>query len=149
MKKISLPIRFGIVMAAVLIAYFLIIAQFDLHTNPLFSLFNVVITGFGIFETISFTKILQGEKFTYTSGFTAGLVSGFIATVVFTFFFLFYMTEINQAFLTELLNAFHGNYKASVGLISFLVAVMGFVTTVVSTFSCMQYLKNSAKSHAK
>lgn len=148
MKKISLPIRFGIVMATVLIAYFLIISQFDLHDNPLFSLFNVVITGFGIYETIYFTKILQGENFTYANGFTAGLVSGFIATIVFTFFFLFYATEINETFLSRLQDSFHGNYKASIGLISFVVAIMGFATTVVLTFSCMQYLKNSTKGNS-
>lgn len=143
MKKLSLPIRFGIIISMVLIAYFLIISLFNAHTNPLFSLVNAAITGFGIFETIRYYKLEQGKEFTYAKGFMAGIVCGFIATIIFTVFFLFYITEFNSNFISELPEVFTGDLKASVGIITFVVAIMGFATTVVLTLTCMQYFKNS------
>ncbi|MEX0360806.1 MAG: DUF4199 family protein, partial [Allomuricauda sp.] len=92
MKNLTLPIRFGIVTSACLMAYFLILALMGKHTNVFFSLFNGVITGFGIYETIKYTKIREGKAFSYGKGFTAGVTTGFIATLLFTIFFAFYST---------------------------------------------------------
>ncbi|TYB70703.1 DUF4199 domain-containing protein [Bizionia gelidisalsuginis] len=143
MRKIALPVRFGIIISALLVAFFLILSLFGLHTKPMFSLLNGVITGFGIYETIRYYKLEQGKNFTYTGGFTVGLVSGFIATLLFTVFFLFYATEIDPLFLEKLLNVFKGDYRVGVGLVAFVVAIMGFATTVVLTLTCMQLFKNS------
>ena len=52
MKNFTLPIRFGLATSGSLIAYFLVLSLFNLHTNIFFSLFNGSITGFGIFEAI-------------------------------------------------------------------------------------------------
>lgn len=149
MKKLSLPIRFGIIISGILIAYFLIISLFNAHTNPMFSLFNAAITGFGIFETIRYYKLEQGKAFNYSKGFTVGIVSGFVATIVFTIFFLFYITEINSTFISELPEIFIGNYNANTGLVAFVVAIMGFASTVVLTLTCMQYFKNSSNIASK
>jgi len=149
MKKLSLPIRFGIVISGGLIASFLLHSLFNAHINPLYSMLNIVITGFGIFETIRYHKLEKDDSFTYTSGFISGIVAGAIATVVFTIFFLFYSTEINKDFLPELLEFFKGNYKVGVGMVSFVVAIMGFATTVVLTLTFMQYFKNSGRSSSK
>ncbi len=149
MKNISLPIRFGVVLSGILIAYFLIISLFNAHTNPLFSLFNGIITGFGIFETIRYYKLEQGKDFDYSKGFSVGLITGFIATVIFTIFFLFYITEINSNFISELPEVFKGNFNANVGLVTLVVAIMGFVTTVVLTLTSMQYFKNSGNRSTK
>ena len=143
MKKLALPIRFGLVISACLIAFFLVLSLFGLHTNPLFSLLNGVITGFGIYETIRYYKLEQGRNFNYSGGFIAGIVAGFIATLIFTLFFLFYATEINSDFLLKLLTVFEGEYNVHVGLVAFVVAIMGFATTVILTLTCMQYFKNS------
>ena len=61
MKNLTLPIRFGIVTSAVLVAYFLILALLGKHTNVFFSLFNGVITGFGIYETNKYTTLRKGK----------------------------------------------------------------------------------------
>ena len=143
MKKLSLPIRFGVAISGSLIGYFLFLSLFDYHTNVFFSLFNAVITGFGIFEAIRFHKLEQGKNFTYTTGFTAGIVTGFFATIVFTIFFSIYSTELNPDFLSELLEVFKGDYNVGIGAVSFVVAIMGFATTVVLTLTFMQYFKNS------
>ena len=143
MKKISLPIRFGLIISAVLIAYFLILALFHKHVNPVFSFFNAVITAFGIFETVRLAKLENPETFSYCEGFKTGVITGFVATFVFTVFFLFYATEINTDFLSELLATIKGGFDADVGMITFVVFVMGVATTVIATLVTMQYFKNS------
>ena len=143
MKNMSLPIKYGLVISACLIAYFLILSLFNLHTNPFFSLFNGVITGFGIYEAIKHYKLHQKENFSYSGGFTVGLVAGFLAAIVFTIFFTLYATEINPDFLGQLLTVFKSDYNVHIGLVAFVVAIMGFATSVVLTLTCMQLFKNS------
>ncbi|KJD35257.1 membrane protein [Tamlana sedimentorum] len=144
MKNLSLSLRFGLVTSAILIAYFLVLAMVDKHTNPAFSFFNAFITACGIYETIRFKKLEEHATFTYGEGFKTGLITGFIATAIFTVFFLVYSTEINSSFLPELFKNIHGDaFNTSVGMVTFIVAVMGFATTLVSTFTVMQLFKKS------
>lgn len=143
MKNLSLPIRFGLVTSAVLIAYFLILALFNKHTNPAFSFFNAVITAFGIYEVIRLKKLENQDDFSYGEGFKTGIVTGFIATLIFTFFFLFYATEINGSFLPELLQTIKGGFNVDIGMVTFVVLVMGLATTVVCVLSVMQLFKKS------
>ena len=143
MKKISLTLRFGLVTSAVLIAYFLILALFNLNTNPVFSFFNAVITAFGIYEVVRIRKLEGPNSFSYEEGFKIGVATGAIATIIFTVFFLFYSTEINHDFLPQLLDSMNGSFDINEGLIAFIVAIMGFATTIVSTLVVMQLFKNS------
>jgi glycerol uptake facilitator-like aquaporin len=141
MKKISLPIRFGLVTSAVLIAYFLVLALFHKHINPAFSFFNAVITAFGIFESVKVSKLENLEAFSYGGGFKTGIITGFVATFLFTFFFLFYATEFNTTFLPELLQTISGGFNADVGMVTFVVLIMGLATTVIATLTVMQFFK--------
>lgn len=143
MKKLTLPIRFGIVTSAVLIAYFLILALMGKHTNVFYSLFNGIITGFGIYETIKYTKLRQGQGFSYGNGFTAGVTTGFVATLLFTIFFAIYATELDTGFLDKLSTVWAKDYKNFQGIVFFTVAIMGFATTLVLTLSFMQLFKSS------
>lgn len=143
MKNFALPIRFGIVLGALLISFFLVLSLFGLHTHPAYSIGNSIIVGFGIYETIRYYKLEQSNAFSYSGGFTVGIVAGFLATLMFTVFFLLYTTEINSDFLLNLLSVFKGDYNVSVGLVTFVVAIMGFATTVVLTLTCMQLFKKS------
>ncbi len=143
MKNLVLPIRFGLVTSAVLIAYFLVLALFGKHTNPAFSLVNAAITLFGIYEAIKISKLQFPETFSYGEGFKIGVVTGSIATLVFTIFFLVYATEINAEFLPVLLDNMNWGFKSHVGLIVFIVAIMGLSTTLVSSLTVMQLFKTS------
>lgn len=143
MKNISLAIRFGLVTSVMLIAYFLILALFNKHINPAFSFFNAVITAFGIWEAVRLYKLEQQENFSYSEGFKTGIIVGFTATLFFTIFFLVYATEINAEFLPELLKIMSGGFNAGTGMITFVVAIMGVATTIVSTLTTMQFFKNS------
>ena len=143
MKNLTLPIRFGIVTSGILMAYFLILSLMGKHTNVFFSLFNGVITGFGIYETIKYTKLRLGKEFNYGKGFTAGITMGFVATLLFTIFFAFYATELNSEFLSELSAVWAKDYANFEGIVFFTVAIMGFATTLVLTLSFMQLFKTS------
>lgn len=89
MSRFTMPIRFAFAMRGGLIAYFLVLSLFNLHTDIVFSLFNGVIVGFGIYEVIKYTQIKNGAKYSYTDGLVNGVISGFVATIIFTFFFFF------------------------------------------------------------
>lgn len=143
MKKIILPIRYAIAISGCLIAYFLLLALMGLHTNPVFSFFNAAISAFGIYAAIKYYKIEQGDSFEYSKGFSVGILTGFISTLIFTVFFAFYATELDKNFLPELLKTIDREYDDSIGIISFVVAIMGFATTVVITLTFMQYFKKS------
>src|SRR5690606_34611350 len=142
MEKMTLPIRFWIVYDAVLIVYFLILALFGKHTKVFYSLFNAVITGLGIYETIKYTRIRQDKGFRYGNGFAAGLVTGFTATLLFTLFFALYSTEIAPGFLEELSRAWASDYNNFEAIVFFTVAIIGFATTLVLTLAIMQLYKS-------
>ena len=141
MKEFALPIRFGIATSGSLIAYFLILGLFDLHTNVFFSLFNGVITGFGIYEAIKYFKLKEQKDFNYGKGFTAGILTGFIATILFTVFFALYCTEINPEFAEALAAKWFRSFKNFEAIVFFTVAIMGFATSLVLTLSFMQLFK--------
>ncbi len=139
----TLPIRFGIAASGSLIAYFLILSLFNLHTNVFYSLFNGIITGFAIYEAIKYERIQNRAGFNYGKGFKTGLLTGFVATIIYTFFFAFYSTEINPGFLKELSEAWFSDFKDFEAIVFFTVAIMGFATTLVLTLSFMQLFKSS------
>ncbi|NAS12626.1 DUF4199 domain-containing protein [Poritiphilus flavus] len=143
MRSFALPIRFGIATSGCLIAYFLILSLFGLHTNVFYSLFNGVITGFGIYEAIKYYRLREKDGFTYGKGFAAGMTTGFVATLIFTIFFALYSTELDSGFLAELSTVFFEDYKNFEGIVFFTVAIMGFATTLVLTLSFMQLFKTS------
>jgi len=143
MMRFALPIRFGIATSGSLIAYFLILSLFGLHTNVFFSLFNGVITGFGIYEAIKYFRLAEGDAFDYGRGFKTGLVTGFMATIIFTIFFALYSTEIDKEFLAALSSAWFKDLRNFEAILFFTVAIMGFATTLVLTLSFMQLFKSS------
>ncbi|MFT5891553.1 MAG: hypothetical protein ACI9Y7_001658 [Dokdonia sp.] len=141
MSKLALPIRYAIAISGLLISYFLVISLLGWHTNPLFSLFNGVITAFGIYEAIKGYKLRKNEAFTYADGFSVGIVTGFVATLLFTIFFGIYAGNIAPSFLDNFMGPWGSS--TSLGIILFTVAIGGFATTAVVTLSFMQLFKTS------
>lgn len=142
MDKFTLPIRFGLALTTSLIAYFLVLSLFGLHTNPFFSLFNGIITGFAIFEAIRYRRIELGQDYNYTKGFSSGIVTGFIASILFTFFMAIYASEIDPEFLSKLVPDYAAHYDIGIGVFSFIVLLMGLATSVVLTLTFMQLFKH-------
>ena len=143
MKSFTLTVRFGMAVCASLIAYFLVLSLVDLHTNPFFSLFNGVITGFGIYEGIKYRRLELGDEYNYAEGFGAGMSIGFLATILFTVFLAVYSTELNPQFLQQLAKGYSQHYDIGVASFGFITLLMGFATTIVLTLSFMQLFKKS------
>lgn len=143
MKALSIPIRFGLVTAAVLIAYFLILALMGKHTHPAWSFLNAVITFFGIYEAIKLDKLHDVDQFTYEEGFRTGLITGGTATIVFTSFFLVYASEFDSDFIPQLSLYLGEVFDTNVGMVTAIVGVMGAATTVICTLAIMQWFKRS------
>lgn len=143
MKDLSISVKYGLIISAGLIAYFLIISIFGAHTNPAWSLFNPVIVGIGMFAAITAYKKKKGGKFKYQKGFRTGLVTGFMATIIFTIFFAFYATELEPNFIDDLLSMWESDWYINIGMVIFTVALMGFATSVVLTLAFMQGFKDT------
>lgn len=143
MKKYTQSIRFGLITGGCLIAYFLVLAMLGKHTNIFYSLFNIIITGFGIFECIRYSKTSNLGGFTYVNGFAAGLVTGVLATLIFTLFFTIYATELSPAFLEELSTTWFRYIASFEAIVFFSIAIMGFATTLILTLTFMQLFKTS------
>ena len=143
MKKLSIPLMYGIIIAVLLIGYFLLLSVFGLHVNPVYSVFNIVITGVGMYLAIKKYREKKAAKFKYQKGFATGLTTGFIGTVLFTGFFAVYSSEINPGYQERLLTMWESDWFVSIGMLIFTVALMGFATTFVLTLSFMQLLKPS------
>ena len=143
MSTLTMPIRFAIAITGGLIAYFLVLSLFNLHTQIIYSLFNGVIVAFGLYEVIKYTKLKKGASFTYSDGFVNGVVSGFIATLLFTFFFGVYAGNISPTFLDDLIGPWEQTYNTSIGAVLFTVAVGGFATTLCLSLCFMQLFKPS------
>ena len=152
MSKFSIPIKYGVAIAAGLIAFFLILSLFGAHVNPIYSLFNGVIMAYGMFEALKHYRLQKGNKFKYQKGFMASLLTGFNAVIIFTIFFGIYATEFNPGFLDNLITVWSNDYNTSIGIVLFVVAIMGFATSLVLTLAYMQLFKDSwntkeAKKH--
>jgi len=143
MKKSTIPVKYGVLIAIGLVAYFLILLLIGVQTNPVFSLGNGIIVAFGLYKAMKDYKQEKESAFEYQKGFMAGLFTGFNATLIFTIFFAIYVTNINTNFLPEMLANWSSHYHVGVGIVVFVAAVMGFATTFVLTLAFMQLFKDS------
>ena len=136
-------IRYGLIIAIVLIAYFLVVKLFGLHENPWLRLLNGVIVAYGIYASIRFRRLVEKENFNYYRGFKTGLYTGIIATLVFVFFMAVYMFHLDPAFPEKILDSWMSDYYQGPGILLFVLAVEGFASSVVLTLTFMQKFKPS------
>ena len=143
MKRSTIPVSYGTIIAIGLIVYFLLLSFVGVQTNPVFSLGNGVIVAVGLYYALRNYKREKGNGFEYQKGFMAGLLTGFNATILFTIFFAVYVTHLNTDFLPTMLENWSSHYHVGVGIVVFVAAIMGFATTFVLTLSFMQLFKES------
>lgn len=143
LKKSTVPVKYGLAIATGLVSYFLILSLLDLHVRPIFSLVNGLIMAYGIYQAIKHYKLEKGPAFEYEKGFFAGMFTGFNATLLFTGFFAIYATHLDPDFLPRLISSWMESYHTGISLVVFVVAIMGFATTLVLVLSYMQLFKES------
>ncbi|HLT49743.1 DUF4199 family protein [Aequorivita nionensis] len=134
--------RYGILIAVVLIVYFLLLKLVGLHQYPILSAVNGLIFTIGIYLALNTYKS-QTNDFKFEEGFEVGLFSGGIASLLFTIFMAIYMYQIDNEFAIGILKKWGLEYDLGTLMLLLTILIMGFVTTLVLTFSFMQLLKKS------
>ncbi len=134
--------RYGIWIAIILIAYFLILKVVGLHEYPVLSSVNGVIFGFGIYMAMK-KYASRKTNFKYEKGFEVGLLSGGIASIIFTVFMAVYMYQIDSQFSAAIMERWNLEYNMGTFMLILSILVMGFATTLVLTLAFMQLLKTS------
>ena len=134
--------RYGVWIAIVLIAYFLILKLIGLHQYPVLSSLNGLIFGFGIYLALK-KYISRKSKFQYEKGFEVGLLSGGIASILFTIFMAVYLYQIDTEFAANIMEVWNLEYDMGTLMLVLSILIMGFSTTLVLTLAFMQLLKNS------
>ncbi len=134
--------RYGVIMAVLLIAYFLLLKLFGLHEYPVLSAFNGVIYGGGILLAIK--KYRSGKsKLKYQKGFQVGFMSGALATLLFVVFMAIYIYQIDSEFANTIVDGWSLDFNSGKLLLLITVVFMGFSTSLVLTLAFMQLLKES------
>lgn len=134
--------RYGIWIAIILIAYFLLIKLIGLHQYFALSAVNGLIYGAGLYIAIK-KYAATASDFKYENGFEVGLLSGGIASIIFTVFMAVYMYQIDTEFAASFMKQWNLQYDLGTFMLLISILIMGFVTTLVLTLSFMQLLKKS------
>ncbi|WP_347373410.1 DUF4199 domain-containing protein [Aequorivita sp. Q41] len=134
--------RFGIYIAILLIAYFLLLKLIGLHQYPVLSAVNGLIFGFGIYMALK-SYASRKNKFKYEKAFEVGLLSGGIATILFTAFMAVYMYQIDMEFAAAIMDRWNLEYNLGTLMLLLSILLMGFSTSLVLTLTFMQLLKKS------
>ncbi|SRX73245.1 DUF4199 domain-containing protein [Aequorivita antarctica] len=134
--------RYGIWIAVILIAYFLLLKLIGLDQYPILSVVNGLIYGAGLYMAMK-KYSSRKNKFKYEKGFEVGLLSGGIATIIFTVFMAIYMYQIDTEFATAIMERWDLEFALGTLMLLLTIMIMGFATTLVLTLSFMQLLKKS------
>ena len=139
---LSLYQKYGLIISASLIVYFIAMKLFGLHQYPILSIVNAILFGGGIYRAIK-TYVRDNPEYEYQDAWQAGFLSGAIATLYFTIFMGIYMFQIDTEFAISVLNGWDINYTTGVMIILFSMVLMGLSTTAVSVLTFMQRFKKS------
>ncbi|MGB0897030.1 MAG: DUF4199 domain-containing protein [Flavobacteriaceae bacterium] len=142
MKSNALYLKYGLLIATTLIAYFLIIRLIGLHDNHWLRVLNGVIVAYGIYAVIKKKKSLEADNFEYFSGFGVGILTGVIATITFVAFMGVYLFHIEPAFAERLLKHIAGSIGGP-EILLLIIGVEGISSSVVLSLTFMQKFKIS------
>lgn len=133
---------YGIGIAILLIAYFLLLKLMGLHEYPVLSIVNGLIFGAGIYMALKKYRS-KGSEIVFEKGFEVGLFTGGIASVIFTVFMALYMYQIDGEFASSIMKSWNMETALGISMLVISILIMGLVTTLLLTFSFMQLLKRS------
>ncbi|NQY27976.1 MAG: DUF4199 domain-containing protein [Flavobacteriaceae bacterium] len=141
MESNALYVKYGLLIAAALIAYFLLIRLIGLHDNHWLRVLNGVIVAYGIYAVIKKKKDLEKDDFEYFSGFGTGILTGVIATFVFVLFMGIYLFHIEPPFAEMLMSYLAGTGGPEILLL--ILAIEGVSSSVILSLTFMQKFKVS------
>lgn len=148
MRSNALYVKYGLLIAATLIAYFLIIRLIGLHDNHWLRVVNGVIVAYGIYAVIKKKKSLEGDNFEYFSGFGVGILTGVIATLTFVAFMGVYLFHIEPTFAERLLSHIAGSFGGP-EILLLILGIEGVSSSVILSLTFMQKFKVSRNINHK
>lgn len=133
--------KFGILILAGLVAYFLLMKVAGLEGNVYLRIFNFVImaAGIGLAQYTFFKK--ETNKFNYFTGIGIGFISSVIAVLGFVIFMSIYIYLIDPQFIEILRSSEIWTQDVTPTTAAFAVAIEGIVSGAVISFIGMQYFK--------
>ena len=142
-RSLSVALKYGLFISGSLIAYFLVIRLFDLHTNIWLRTANGLFMAVGIYFAIKYYKYKYNDSFTYVDGFKTGLLTGFIATGVFILFMAIYMFHLDPEFAQNIVKNWFNSGEQGGALIILIILMEGIASTAILTLTFMQIFKKS------
>ncbi|RAU81995.1 DUF4199 domain-containing protein [Pontibacter arcticus] len=142
MEKIGL--KYGVLTAAGLILYFLLMKLIGLSHIVELRFFNGLILAAGIILSIRTFKKVNNQKIGYFQGLGAGLITAVIATVLFAAFMLVLLKTGNNDLLQVLAadKYFGDQIEHTPGIVVFSVLLLeGIFSGAMISFIAMQYFK--------
>ncbi|GAB3196048.1 hypothetical protein ABID22_001703 [Pontibacter aydingkolensis] len=142
MEKIGL--KYGLLTAAGLIAYFLLMRLVGLTHIVELRFLNGIIMAIGITMAIRALKIKEKGNIGYFSGIACGTITAIVGTTIFAALMLVYL-KIGGQSLVEVLSAdryFGEHVQSTPGVVVFSVLMLeGVISGVLISFIAMQYFK--------
>ncbi len=133
--------KYSLLIAAGLIIYFLLMAQFQLTETIELRFMNFFIVFIGLFAVIK--RSMRGENANYLRSFGRGALVGILSSVLFGFFMFIYLRILNPDFMLYLnANAPFGELL-SPGSAAMVVMMEGAASSMIISFALLQLLKKS------
>lgn len=142
MEKIGL--KYGLLTAAALIAYFLLMKLLGLVHIIELRFLNGLIMAVGVVLAIRAFKIAMDGQISYFKGLGTGLITSVVGTVVFAAFMVIYVKTAGEG-MVEMLSAeqyFGERVEATPGVVIFSVLLLeGVISGFMIAFIAMQWFK--------
>ncbi|MEO9076842.1 MAG: DUF4199 domain-containing protein [Gelidibacter sp.] len=142
-RSLSVALKYGLFITGSLIAYFLILKLFNLHTNIWLRTANGLFMAAGIYFAIKYYKFKYNADFTYVDGFKTGLLTGFIATGSFILFMAIYIFHLDKEFAHNIVKDWFNSGDQGGALLILIILMEGLASTAILTLTCMQIFKKS------
>jgi hypothetical protein len=139
----------GLLITAVLIAYFFIMKAFNLAYVVELRFFNFLFIAAGICYGINHLKHRLHEQEFYLKGLAQGMIITAVAVTSFALFMSIYLTYFNPLLMTEISHRVPYNGSLD-GMIIFVSIFMeGMASGAIITFSAMQYFKSEGRINTR
>lgn len=138
----KVAIRYGLIIAILLIAFFLIMKAAGLAYIYELRTLNFFILAVGVYKAMLHMK-RNNESFSYFTGLGTGFFTSAFALLIFGLFVFIYTNIIDPAFMAHLqANAPFGEYLNPY-IASFIIFFEGSISGLILSFGLMQYLRES------
>jgi hypothetical protein len=132
---------YGLIMAAALIAYFLLMKLFGLESNLYLRIFNFVILIGGVYLLLNKRIKNSNTPTTYFEGLGLGLRATISAVIVFLLFLAVYVNFFDPDFVEILKETRMWGTNITIGQAAIGIFIEGMASAIIISFAWMQFFK--------